>query len=281
MRRYFSWRNFVDPIFVIMGFFQALAIIFKFKPDVIFSKGGYVALPVTFAAWMCRKPVILHESDGRMGLANRIASKFASKICVAFPDLANCSKCILTGNPIRSSILNGDKSEGYKLTGFNAGKAVLLVWGGSLGAQKINELLEKNFEKLKRHFQIVHITGKGKGTNIQNENYCTFEYINEELKHIYAITDFVVGRAGANSIYEVALMEKPNMLLPLKNADQQKNAAYFEKTGASIILHNEDRIYDTLVALLENKQKQEDMKEALRSVSRPNAVKDIAKLILE
>ncbi|MBU0727924.1 UDP-N-acetylglucosamine--N-acetylmuramyl-(pentapeptide) pyrophosphoryl-undecaprenol N-acetylglucosamine transferase, partial [Patescibacteria group bacterium] len=280
LRRYFSLQNFIDPIFVIIGFFQSLFLIIRFWPNVVFSKGGFVSLPVTIAAWVLRRPIILHESDGRMGLANRIASKFSNKICVAFPDLVKCKKCILTGNPIRKSILHGNQNTGYQITGFTPEKPVILVWGGSLGAQLINELIEKNFNRLKHHFQIIHITGKDKGINIQDPNYCTFEYIDEELKHIYAITDFVIGRAGANSIYELALVQKPNILIPLKNADQQNNATYFEKVGASIILSDEEKLYDTLVALSNNPQKQSDMKEALKNVSKPNATKDIANLIL-
>lgn len=290
LRRYFSWQNFIDPIFVLIGFIQSLFIIIRFWPDVIFSKGGYVSLPVVLAAFILRRPIILHESDSVMGLANRIASKLAIKICVSFPNLAeNNEKFILTGNPIRKNILNGNPDIGYKITKFHPQKPTVLVWGGSLGAQKINEMIERDFSKLKSHFQIIHITGAGKGINIpaacpdrgrQNPSYCSFEYLDEELKHIYAITDFVIGRAGANSIYELTLIQKPNILIPLQNADQQNNAAYFESIGASLVLR-EENLYDLLLALWENPNKQEMMKEALKSIAKPEAASEIASLILK
>lgn len=280
LRRYFSWRNFIDPIFVIIGFLQSFILLITFWPDVIFSKGGYVSLPVTFAAFILRRPIILHESDSRMGIANRISSKFAKKVCVAFPDMGSEDKFILTGNPIRSSILNGSPEAGYKLTGFIPNSPILLVWGGSLGAEKINNLIKKEFDKLIEHFQIIHITGKDKKININNPRYSSFEYLNEELKDVYSITDFVVGRAGANSIYELALIQKPNILIPLKNADQINNAKYFKKMGASLVLKDSDNLYDKLIALSNDINLQNSMKSALSNISRPNATKDIVKLIL-
>ena len=299
LRRYFSWRNFTDPFLVLLGFFQSLAIMAIFRPDVVFSKGGFVSLPVVFAAFITRRPIILHESDSRMGLANRIASKLAKKVCVAFPELiqkkdhgsdhapklapgaGEWSKVVLTGNPVRLNVLNGDSETGYRLTGLKPGKPIVLVWGGSQGAQQINEMVQKNFQKLKTHFQIIHITGAGKNIDIKDEDYCQFDYLDDGLKHIYAITDYVVGRAGANSIYEVALIRKPNILVPLNNPDQLKNAAYFESAGASLILGEGHDLADLLIALRNNPEQQKSMKEALASVSKPGAADEIADIILQ
>jgi UDP-N-acetylglucosamine--N-acetylmuramyl-(pentapeptide) pyrophosphoryl-undecaprenol N-acetylglucosamine transferase len=282
LRRYFSWWNFVDPFLVIIGFFQSLVILIRFWPQAIFSKGGYVSLPVVFAAFILRRPIILHESDSRMGIANRIASRMSKKVCVAFPDLQKQSdKFILTGNPIREEILDGSSETGYELTGFHPGHPVVLVWGGSQGAQEINDMVSWNFNRLKLHFQIIHITGKGKKIGIKDPAYCSFEYLGEDLKHIYAITDFIVGRAGANSLYEIALIQKPNIVIPLENADQQMNAEYFEKNGATIILREGHDLYDLLIALYNNPEKQESMKESLMSIARPNAAEEIADLILK
>lgn len=281
LRRYFSFQNFIDPIFVIIGFFQSLYIIIKFWPRVIFSKGGYVSLPVALAAFILRRPLVLHESDSRMGIANRIASKIAKKVCVAFPDLAaQDEKYVLTGNPIRSSIMNGNPKIGYQITGFVDTRPIVLVWGGSQGAQQINEIIEREFQNLKYRFQIIHITGKGKAINITNPSYCSFEYINEDLKHIYAITDFVVGRSGANSLFELAIMEKPNITIPINNTDQLLNSAYFEIVGGSLVLRDDQSLYDLLVALSENPHKQEMIIEALRSIARPDSADEIAKIIL-
>ena len=280
-RRYFSWRNFVDPFFVLIGLLQSLFILLSFRPQVVFSKGGYVSVPVVLAAFILRRPVILHESDSRMGLANRFCAGISKRVCVAFPILAKKgSKFVLTGNPIRESILNGDKEKGFRLTGFKQGAPVVLVWGGSQGAQQINEIIQAEFHELKRYFQIVHITGVGKSVGLQDENYKAFEYLGDDLKHIYAITDFVVGRAGANSLYELAVMGKPNIVIPLANADQQLNAEYFIDQGASIPFEKNNRLSDLLLALWHNPEKQAEMKEALRSVAKPKAAREIADIIL-
>ena len=281
LRRYFSWQNFIDPIFVIIGFFQSLIILIRFWPHVIFSKGGYVSVPIAFAAFILRRPLILHESDSRMGIANRISSKIAKRVCVAFPDLwEKCQKCILTGNPIRSEILDGNPETGYKLTGFTSSRPTVLVWGGSQGAQEINEIIEKEFHRLKIHFQIIHITGAGKEVSIKDPAYSPFEYLGEELKHIYSITDFIVGRAGANSLYEIALVQKPNIIIPLNNADQQMNAQYFEEKGASIIMRESHELFDLLTALYNNPEKQKSMRQALKLIAKPHATEKIAELII-
>lgn len=281
LRRYFSWRHFVDPFLVVLGFFQSLFIIIKFWPHAVFSKGGYVSLPVALAAFVLRRPIILHESDSRMGLANRILSHLSTKICVSFPDVMKQSpKVIFTGNPVRTEMLKGHPHVGYKLTGFRASKQVLLVWGGSQGAQQINDLIVREFHELKSMFQIVHITGKGKKTDLRDPSYVQFEYLEDELKHIYAITDLVFGRAGANSLYELALVKRPNVLLPLGNADQLNNARYFEQQGGSIILQKDQSLSELLRALWHNSQQRDLMKEALSRLSRPNATEEIAELIL-
>ena len=282
LRRYFSWQNFIDPFFVLIGIMQSLIIIIKFKPDIIFSKGGFVSLPTILAGAILRKKMILHESDSRMGLANRIASKFVKTICISFPNLkGDEKKFVLTGNPIRKEILNGAKEEGYKITNFKNDKPVLLIWGGSLGAQQINNLVISNFEKLKKDFQIIHITGKNKKTEIKNENYISFEYINVDiLKNIYSIVDIVIGRAGANSLYELTLTQKPNIIIPLKNADQQNNAKYFEESGAGVVLKNTDNFYEVINEMWKNEEKRDKMKVALAEIAKPNAGEEIANIIL-
>jgi len=283
LRRYFSWRHFVDPFLVLFGFLQSLIIIIRFWPHVVFAKGGFVCLPVALAAFILRRPIILHESDSVMGLSNRIVSRLARKVCVAFPDvIIQEEKVEFTGNPIRLSIQKGDRQKGYQITGFHPHKPTLLVWGGSQGAQEINEMVERDFPRLKSTFQVIHITGKDKATTIQDEAYVSFDYLGPELKHIYAITDVVVGRAGANSLYELALMQKPNILIPLKSSahnHQQLNAEYFERMGASIILRDQP-LHDILLALWHSPEKQARMKESLASVAKPDAAEHIARLIL-
>lgn len=288
-RRYFSWQNFIDPFFVIIGFFQSIAILIRFRPHVIFSKGGFVSLPVVLAAFLLRKKVILHESDSRMGIANRIASSLASAVCVAFPNLLKKGKKYrMTGNPIRTEIATGSAKKGHKITGFKAGLPVLLVWGGSQGAAEINGMIEKDFEHFTREFQVIHITGKGKSIHKKSPHYTRFEYLGKELKHIYAITDLVIGRAGANSLYELAYLQKPNIIIPLGNADQLHNSRYFEEKGASIVYRNADSrqgdagtLFDLAHNLWQNKALQKEMKKSLASISGKGANEEIVKIILD
>ena len=255
----------------------------RFWPHAVFTKGGYVSLPVAFAAFLLRRPIILHESDSVMGLSNRIVAKLAKKVCVGFPDvMQDAKKIVFTGNPVRLSIRNGNAKKGYEITSFHPERPIVLIWGGSQGAQEINEMIGQSLSHLKSTFQIIHITGHGKQTGIRDPSYIQFEYLGDELKHIYAITNFVVGRAGANSLYELALMKKPNILIPLKSAahnHQQLNAEYFERMGASIILRDQP-LHELLIALWHSPEKRELMKEALSNVAKPDAADRIAKLIL-
>ncbi len=280
VRRYWSWRHLVDPFLVLIGFFQSLGILIRFRPHAVFTKGGFVSVPVALAAFVLRRPIVLHESDSRMGIANRLISRLAKQVCVSFPGVLDKSpKRVFTGNPIRMAIGDGDPAKGYQLTGLRSGKPIVLVWGGSQGAQEVNDLVVSEFDMLKDHFQIIHITGRGKQTPLQNLNYVQYEYLGSELKHIYAITDFVVGRAGANSLYELAFVGKPNILIPLKNADQIGNADYFEQKGASIILRGRS-LYDVLTALRHSPEKQESMKRALAVIAKPEAAEHIAGILL-
>jgi len=217
-----------------------------------------------------------------MGLANRISAIFAYKVCVAFPNLEVLGKkYVLTGNPIRKSIDGGNKEKGYKLTKFTTKLPIILVWGGSQGAKQINDLIRKSFDKLTKHFQIIHVTGYGKNITKKSHNYIHFDYINEDLKDIYAITDIIVGRAGANSLYEIAYHNKPNIIIPLKNVDQLNNARFFEKMGGSIVYNDDDDLFDLISNLWQNNALKADMKESLKKLSKPHATEDIVKIILK
>lgn len=249
LRRYFDIKNFTDPFRVLAGYFQSRKIIKKFKPDVVFSKGGFVAVPVTFAAKQLRVPVISHESDMTPGLANRLAAPSAVKICCNFPEtlkLLPKEKAVLTGTPIREELLKGDKERGLKLLGFDETKPVLLVIGGSLGAVHINDQVRAVLDSLLKDFQIVHICGKGNLREDLREKagYRQFEYVDKELKDLFAAADIMVSRAGANAISEILALRKPNLLIPLSKeasrGDQILNAESFKKQGFSAVLFEED-----------------------------------------
>jgi len=284
IRRYFHWRNFTDPFLMLFGFFQSFWIVAQFWPDVVFAKGGFVSLPVALAAFFLRRPIVLHESDQVMGLSNRIVARLAQRICVGFPEvMQGNSKATHTGNPVRLSIQRGDAKRGYQLTHFHTQKPIVLVWGGSQGSAEINRLVVGEFHRLKSIFQIIHITGLGKKTELQGLDYAQFEYVDQDLPHFYVIADIVVGRAGANSLYELALLQKPNILIPLKSAahnHQALNADYFERMGASVI-YKGDSLNDVLLALWNNSAQQDSMRVALRKLSKPEAAETIANILFE
>lgn len=267
-----------------MAFFQSLFILIKFRPQVVFSKGGYVSLPVAMAAFGLRIPLVLHESDSRMGLANRLVARVARRVCVAFPALEKKGKKYrFTGNPVRSEILSGDPKKSYQLTGFNSKKPVLLVWGGSQGAAQVNKLLLSDLEKFTAHFQVIHITGKDKSPNSQLPTpnaYKAFEYVGKELKDLYAITSLVIGRAGANSLAEIALLQKPNILIPLGNTDQLNNALYFKQAGAAVVYQEGQNLFDITFDLWQNEGLKSKMKSALAQLATPEAADQITTLIL-
>ncbi len=243
-RRYKTLKNLTDPFKVIKGIFQAKKIIKEFKPDVIFSKGGYVGVPVAYAAKLCRVPVVLHESDMTPGLANKLCLPMAKKICCNFPEtlkLLPAKKAVLTGSPIRTELLTGNATLGRQMCGFVVSKPSIMVIGGSLGAASVNQAVREALPQLLKDFQIVHICGKGKLDESLNktQGYVQFEYITEGLNNLFAMADLVISRAGANSICEILALKKPNLLIPLSKAsrgDQILNAKSFEAQGYSMVL---------------------------------------------
>ena len=256
LRRYFDLKNFTDPFRVIRGYFQARGIMKRYKPDIVFSKGGFVAVPVTMAAKSLKIPVISHESDMTPGLANKLAAPFATKICCNFPETLKYlpkGKGVLSGSPIREELLKGDKEKGLELLGFDGAKPVLLIIGGSLGAQHINEAVRRVLDKLLAGFNIVHICGKGNVDESLSEKkgYRQFEYVNKELKDLFAAADIFISRAGANAICELLALKKPNLLIPLSlsasRGDQILNAESFEKQGFSMVLKEEDMTDESLI----------------------------------
>ena len=199
---------------------ELIALIRDYKPDVVFSKGGFVAVPVVLAAGHYHIPVIIHESDMTPGLANRIAIKKATKVCCNFPETIKylpADKAVLTGSPIRQELLQGNKLAGLKLCNFTSGKPIIMVVGGSTGAVHVNEAVRKVLPELLKDYQVVHLCGKGKTDNSLNniEGYVQFEYISEEMRDLFAISDIVISRAGANAICELLALKKPNLLIPL------------------------------------------------------------------
>lgn len=252
LRRYFSLKNFTDPFRVIKGMFQARRIIREVKPDVVFSKGGFVSVPVVMAA-KGKAPVVAHESDYTPGLANKITAKFATKVCVTFEDTLKYvgSKGVFTGTPIRPELYDGDDKRGLEFTGFTGEKPILLMMGGSLGAQAVNDALREILPRLTRTFDVIHLCGKGKlDETIDDPAYRQYEYISEELPDLLAAADIILSRAGANAVFEFLALAKPALLIPLplsaSRGDQILNAGYFARKGYAMTLDQDNMTGDTL-----------------------------------
>ncbi|MBR3645619.1 MAG: undecaprenyldiphospho-muramoylpentapeptide beta-N-acetylglucosaminyltransferase [Lachnospiraceae bacterium] len=274
LRRYFSWQNFIDPFKVLKGFFEAHKIMKTHRPDVVFSKGGFVSVPVVVAANFNKIPVVIHESDMTPGLANKIASKFAKKVCHTFPETGKylAGKGVYTGTPIRQELFEGDRQKAMDMCGFDDSKPIILVTGGSLGAKAINDAVRMALTELLDKFQIAHLCGHDKYDYSLDgmKGYKQFEYISDEMKDFFAMADLIISRAGSNSICEIAALKKPNILIPLSakasRGDQILNAASYQKRGFSEVLDEDilttellcmtiDKVYnnrDTYITAMEN-----------------------------
>ncbi|MCI9369703.1 MAG: undecaprenyldiphospho-muramoylpentapeptide beta-N-acetylglucosaminyltransferase [Lachnospiraceae bacterium] len=256
LRRYMSLKNFTDPFRVIKGFSEAKKFIKEYRPDVVFSKGGFVSVPVVLAADKYKIPVIIHESDMTPGLANKIAIPHAYRVCHNFPETAEYlpkGKSVLTGSPIRAELLSGNKTRGLSMCHFTSDKPVIMVIGGSLGAASVNQIVRKSLDELLKNYQVVHLCGKGKlEESLQGKTgYIQFEYIKDELKDLFAMSQIIISRAGANAICEILALKKPNILIPLSanasRGDQILNADSFKKQGYSEVLKEEELTSDILI----------------------------------
>ena len=256
LRRYFDWKNFTDPFRVLKGFGEAKRLIRELKPDVIFSKGGFVSVPVVVAGKQCHVPTITHESDMTPGLANRLAIPSATKVCCNFPETLKHlpeEKAVLTGTPIREELLSGDRAAALKFCGLTSDKPVILIIGGSLGSVVVNNAVRAALPELLKEFQVIHLCGTGKVDDSLAgvKGYVQFEYIKDELKDLFAAADIVISRAGANAICELLALRKPNLLIPLsRNAsrgDQILNARSFERQGFSLVLEEEELTTNSLL----------------------------------
>ena len=266
-RRYLDVKNLTDPFRVIKGYAEARKFLKEYRPDVVFSKGGFVSVPVVRAAASLKIPCIIHESDMTPGLANKLCFPVAKKICCNFPETYKMlpeEKAVLTGTPIRKELAQGNKLAGLEMCGFTANKPVIMVIGGSLGAMNVNKAVRDALPQLLEKYQVVHLCGKDKLDNLllTTPGYKQFEYLKTELKDIFAMADIVISRAGANAICELLALRKPNILIPLpassSRGDQLLNAASFESQGFSIVLHEDDLttalLVDKVNELYENRQ---------------------------
>ncbi len=289
LRRYFDWKNFTDPFRVLKGFGEAKSLLKHIKPDIVFSKGGFVTVPVVIAAKQCKIPVILHESDMTPGLANRLCLSSATKICCNFPETKNnlpAEKAEVTGTPIRQELMEGSRERALAFTGLSGKKPVIAIMGGSLGSVIVNEAVRAILPELLPDFDVIHLCGKGKVDESYNgmEGYRQYEYIQKELADLFALTDLVISRAGANAICEITALKKPNLLIPLSanasRGDQILNARSFEKQGFSLVLEEEEItnqvLLDTIHKLYEHRA---DFVAAMENSQHTDAIRHITEMI--
>ena len=289
LRRYFSVQNFTDPFRVIKGLGEAKKLVKVLQPDVIFSKGGFVSVPVVLAGKSCHVPTIIHESDMTPGLANKISLPSATKVCCNFPETMEHlpeGKAVLTGSPIRQELLSGDKFKAREFLHFTSDKPVIMVVGGSLGSVAVNDAVRGILPELLKSFQVVHLCGKGKvDESLKDmEGYAQFEYIKDELKDLFALTDLVISRAGANAICELLELRKPALLIPLgsnaSRGDQILNAESFRSQGFCEVLTEDDltsqRLLDTIHDLYDHR---DAYIQAMEKSELSNAIETITNLI--
>ena len=287
LRRYLSVKNLTDPFRVLKGFSEAKKLLKKLEPDIVFSKGGFVSVPVVKAAKALGVPVIIHESDMTPGLANKLCISAASAVCCNFPETARylpADKAVVTGTPIRDELMKGVPETARRFCGFTDHKPVILAMGGSLGSVVLNTAIRESLDELLKDFNIIHLCGKGKINESLNniEGYRQYEYIKKELTHMFALASIIISRAGANAISEICALSKPNLLIPLSakasRGDQVLNARSFEKLGFSMVIEEEDLTQESLLKgvseLYENRQKYIDAMDAS-----PNA--DSKKIIMD
>lgn len=286
LRRYFDLKNFTDPFRVLKGYSDAYRIMKKLKPDVVFSKGGFVSAPVVAAAHQLKIPSILHESDMTPGLANKLCGRYATKFCCNFPETLNHlpkDKAVHTGTPIRQELREGSREKGLKFTGLNSNKPIILIMGGSLGAVKVNDAVRAVLDDLLEDFQIIHLCGKDKVSEAHKniKGYVQYEFISAELPDLLACTDLVISRAGANAISEFLALRIPNVLIPLSKeasrGDQILNAKSFTKQGFSAMIEEEDITPKALLALIRHTY--EDRAEYIRNMENSGSADPIEAII--
>ena len=291
LRRYFDVKNLTDPARVIKGYFQANRLLKEINPDIVFSKGGFVSVPVVLAAKHRHIPSIIHESDMTPGLANKIAIPAASRVCCNFPETMKDlpeGKAVLTGSPIRQELTEGSAEDALAFTALGGDKPVLLIIGGSSGSRFINEMVRRLIPELSKTYDIIHLCGKGNLDPTLNHvsGYRQYEYIDKELPDLLALADIVISRAGANAIFELLTLKKPNILIPLpasaSRGDQILNARSFQKQGYSYVL-DQDAMTDSdlLNAVAAVSNKKEQYIEAMSQSRQLDPIKTITDLIEE
>ena len=287
LRRYFSFQNFLGPFRILVGFFQSLIIIFKFKPQVVISAGGFVAVPVVWAAWLLRRPSVIHQQDIRPGLANKLMARFANIITVTFKkSLADfpSKKTHLVGNFVRPDILAGSKEEGYKFFKLDPSLPTVLILGGGTGSLNLNGIVLSSLQELVQFCQIIHLTGGRLSKMAEHSRYRGYSFLTNQMKNAYAIADLVVGRAGLSTLTELSALEKPAIIIPMPGTHQEENAIEFFRNNAVALLKEKDLSAQSFAAavkeLLDDKDEMLNLSRNIGKAMSTDAAKEVVKMIL-
>lgn len=287
-RRYWSIKNLGDPFRVIAGFVQAMVKIRSFKPDVIFMAGGYVGVPVAWAAKLLRRPVVVHQQDLKPGLANKLVRKIATQITVTFQEsLKNfpSGKTYWIGNPIRKEIFQGDRTRAIEEFRLASGVPTVLVLGGGTGALELNKIIATKVPELTKQAQVIHVTGTGKGVGMPNgaENcYHTLEFLTTNLKDAYQIADIIITRAGLSTLSELAALSKVIIIVPMPKTHQEKNAAFYKAKGAAMVIKQDNldkELLGKVEKLLDDNDARTKLRESISAMVKPDAREKMADLI--
>jgi len=289
-RRYISLKNIIDPFLILIGFFQSFFIILKFKPKAIFSAGGFVSVPLAWAAWLLRKPIFIHQQDIIPGLANKLIAPLAKNITISFDkSFKNFKKrkTILTGNPVRKEILQGNKEKAIKQFNLKNDLPVLLIIGGGTGAQKINEIIIQIVPELVKFCQVIHLTGKGKkikDRKLDFENYHQYEFLNQEIPDLYQVADLIISRAGLGVLTELSILKKPMICIPIPDSHQEFNAQYFVDQKALILINQKTlkpgKLLEKIKQIINSEKQLKDLSNNIAQLAHPQAGEKIAKIIL-
>lgn len=288
-RRYFDFKNITDVFLTFLGFWQAVWIIIKEKPDVIVGAGGFISVPVIWAGWTLQKKILIHQQDIKPSFSNILTTVFAHKISVTFEATLKyfpSKKTIWTGNPAREDLLNGDKERAYIKFPLNKKFPVVLIMGGGTGAQSLNTITNQSLPELVKFCQVVHLTGSGKHvTGIEHENYQQYEFINKEMPDLLAAADIVVSRAGLSSLTELSVLGKPSIIIPMPDSHQEKNANYYSEKEAALVIYQQNlspKIFiEKISNLLKDPNKLNFLSDNIKKMILPNAVNVISTEILK
>ncbi len=308
---HFSWRNLLDALRLPWGVLQALLTIVRFRPHVVLSTGGFVCVPPALAAWLLRVPVLTHEQTVQMGLANRIASRFAARIALTYESARDelppplRAKTLLTGNPVRAAVFGGDPATARALSGFTDGDALPTVYvtGGAQGAQHVNRAVQEALPDLLEMCRIIHQCGRQASSGLSERErleraraalppplqprYHVIDFVTDEIGHVYALADLVVGRAGAGTLAELFALGKPSLLIPLVPTggdEQRRNAQHAQHAGAAVVIEQDDfsgeRLCKAAGELLADPAQLQTMARAAKDLAQPDAAQRLAEAVI-